>query len=216
VDQLAPTGLANYQAVVDEISRLPWATVTAEEMMLILVAYWGFSVQFRESLHAARRLFPDDLLLVELETGECDTDNLSPWPDIAAPGERMNHDEFMRRVIRRSVIPENDFSRAMNAVRSYLLFTGAMPEDTQARSIASYECGGLEQVFKAILRAECWDANAALQAFRHFLEKHISFDSDPDGGHGALIRHLQPDERTVLMWEAFRDLFTTTVPRLAN
>lgn len=217
MDQIAPTGLANnYQAVVDKISRMPWATVTADEMMLVLVAYWGFSVQFRESLHAARRLFPDDALLVELEKGECDTDNLSPWPEIATPGERMNHDEFMHRIIQRSVMPAADYQRAMDAVRSYLLFTRATPEDTQARSIASYECGGLEQVFTAILRAECWNESASLQAFRHFLEKHISFDSDPDEGHGALIRHLQPDERTVLMWEAFHDLFTAAVPRLAH
>ena len=61
-------------------------------------------------------------------------------------------------------------------------------------SIASYENGGLEAVFTAFIRAKDWDT-PLLQGFRHFLVKHIEFDSDPMEGHGALCRALVPDDR---------------------
>lgn len=58
-------------------------------------------------------------------------------------------------------------------------------------------------------------ANPALRAFRHFLLEHIRFDSDPNGGHGALSRHLSPDDRILPLWTAFRDLLRDFVPGLA-
>ena len=56
--------------------------------------------------------------------------------------------------------------------------------------------------------------NPALRAFRHFLLEHIRFDSDPNVGHGALSRHLSPDDRILPLWTAFRDLFRDFVPEL--
>ena len=56
-------------------------------------------IQFRESLAEARRLYPADADLRRLEAEECATDNLSPWPGVAAAGERMDHDEFIRRTL---------------------------------------------------------------------------------------------------------------------
>ena len=52
-------------------------------------------------------------------------------------------------------------------------------------ALASYEDGGLERVFRAILTAQHWN-DPVLQAFKHFLSEHIRFDSDPEQGHGAL------------------------------
>jgi hypothetical protein len=69
-----------------------------------------------------------------------------------------------------------------------------MDLETWALSIASYEDGGLEKVFTSFLRAERWNG-PLLQAFKHFVAEHVSFDSDPDQGHGALSRHLKPDDR---------------------
>ena len=45
--------------------------------------------------------------LQELNRGERDTDNLSPSPGVAAPGERMDHDEFMRRTLELTPIEEH-------------------------------------------------------------------------------------------------------------
>jgi hypothetical protein len=69
-----------------------------------------------------------------------------------------------------------------------------MDLETRALSIASYEDGGLEKVFTSFLRAERWNG-PLLQAFKHFVAEHVRFDSDPDQGHGALSRHLKPDDR---------------------
>jgi hypothetical protein len=51
-------------------------------------------------------MYPDDERLLQLDHGERDTDNLSPWPGVAQPGEKMNHDEFMRRTLELAKIPE--------------------------------------------------------------------------------------------------------------
>ena len=88
-----------FPAVIDEICRMRWETLTGDEVMQVAKAYYYFSIQFRENLEIACVRCPDDEKLAELYAGECDTDNLSPWPGVAAPGERMNHDEFMRRLL---------------------------------------------------------------------------------------------------------------------
>ncbi len=75
------------------------------------------------------------------------------------------------------------------AGEAFLARSRRMDDKTRVMSIASYECGGLERVFRAMLRAPDWNT-ALLQAFRHFLIKHIGFDSDPEQGHGLLIRHI--------------------------
>ena len=88
-------------------------------------------------------------------------------------------------------------------------------EVTRAASIGTYEDGGLETVFTAMLRAEHWDTKL-LQAFRHFLEKHISFDSDVEGGHGAMVRHLAVSAEVCDIWSAFRDLLVEAAPALVE
>jgi len=115
----------------------------------------------RENLEIARRLYPNDTKLQQLEREECNTDNLSPWPGVASAAEKMNHDEFMRRFC--------------NSLRSPT--SGARVSKTSS-----------------FLRAERWNG-PLLQAFKHFVAEHVSFDSDPDQGHGALSRHLKPDDR---------------------
>jgi hypothetical protein len=62
---------------------------------IVASAYYFFSIQVREDLEVARQLYPNDDRLLQLEEGECSTDNLSPWPDVAGEGEKLNHDEFM-------------------------------------------------------------------------------------------------------------------------
>jgi hypothetical protein len=61
---------------------------------------------FRECLEIARKMYPDDERLLQLDHDERDTDNLSPWPGVAKAGEKMNHDEFMRRTLELAKIPE--------------------------------------------------------------------------------------------------------------
>jgi hypothetical protein len=93
-----------YESVIQEICQLDWAGLTRDELSHTAWAYYYFSIQFRENLEIARKLHPDDDKLRQLEREECNTSNLSPWPGVAEVGEKMNHDEFMRRVLSLSPI----------------------------------------------------------------------------------------------------------------
>ena len=202
-----------FEHVIADIGRLRWDSLGAEECVDVAWAYYFFSVQFRENLEVARRLHPTDDNLLELEQGECDTSNLSPWPGVAAPGERMNHDEFMRRSLALGPMSADKRQKFFVHGERYLAWVRGLDQPIRAMSIASYEDGGLEAVFTAMLTMPNWD-DPVLAAFRHFLSEHIRFDSDPDAGHGALARHLQPDDRILPLWVSFHDLLTTFVPGL--
>lgn len=204
-----------FRQVVAEICSLDWQSLTSDEMIAAAHAYYYFSIQFRENLETACSLYPDDENLFKLDQGECDTDNLSPWPAVAAIDEKMNHDEFMRRTVGLLPIEPEKAAHFAAMGEAYLANVRGRDPLSRALSIASYEDGGLESVFKAILRFEAWD-NAALRAWQHFLIEHIRFDSDPDEGHGALCRHLPPDDSVLVFWEAFRDIFIAFVPRFAS
>ena len=207
--------LNRYQMVVDNIDAMNWAGLSAQDLVDCAWAYYYFSIQFRESLEVACRLYPTDEKLAQLRQEECGTANLSPWPGVAEPGEQMNHDEFMRRAIMLSPIDTQRRARLEQLGQSYLMSVRGVDDQTKALAIASYEDGGLEQVFTAFLKATPWDG-PVLDAFKHFLTEHIRFDSDPEQGHGALSRHLAPDDRILPLWSAFHDLLAQAVPKLVQ
>jgi hypothetical protein len=204
-----------YAFVLDSICDLDWTDLTEEEFVDVAWAYYFFSIQFRENLAVARGLFPDDCKLRQLEREECTTDNLSPWPGVAVAGEKMNHDEFMRRILLLTSISEEKRRSFEAAGKRYLDGVRATNPVARALSIASYEDGGLERVFRAFLRAPEWN-NPTIKAFRHFLVQHIGFDGDPEQGHGALARHLVPDDRILPLWRGLKYLLVTFVPSLES
>jgi hypothetical protein len=199
--------------VVEEICKLNWRDLSRDELSDVAWIYYYFSIQFRENLETAREFFPDDRQLQELDRGERDTDNLSPYPGIVVAGERINHDEFMRRAL--LLMPIDDVRRRrLEAIGgAYLSRVRAVDILTKATSLASYEDGGLEKVFSSMLSAPDW-RNPLLQAFKHFLEKHIEFDSDVENGHGGLCRHLPPNERVSELWLAFEESLVRAAPVL--
>jgi hypothetical protein len=204
----------SYERVVDDICALDWGNIAPPGLINVAWAYYYFSVQFRENLEIARELHPDDDRLRKLDHDERDTDNLSPWPGVAAIGERMNHDEFMRRTLALTTIAASR-RRGLDAIgQSYLARVRAMDNVSRAMSIASYEDRGLEKVFRSILKAQHWD-DLLLRAFKHFLTEHIRFDSDPERGHGALCRHLTPNDLVLPLWTEFRQLLLDVAPGLA-
>ncbi len=204
----------SYHTIVEEITHFPWADLKASEITAVAWAYYYFSVQFRENLEATQSLYPEDPQLQILVIEECNTANLSPWSGVAAPSERMDHDEFMRRSLMLSPLDADQQALIKQAGANYLDAVRAVDTSVKAMSIASYECGGLEAVFRAILQAKEWNT-PLLAAFQHFLGKHIEFDSEPTEGHGALIRHIVPDDRVRPLWLEFRDLLLRVVPRLS-
>jgi len=204
-----------FQQVVEDICKLRWVALRHDEMTNVAWVYYYFSVQFRESLEIARSLYPDDDRLRNLDQGERDTDNLSPWPGVAASGEKMNHDEFMRRTLELTSIPDRERHRLKAIGETYLIKVRAMARKSRALALATYEDGGLESVFRAMLTARHWDTELLL-AFKHFLSEHIRFDSDPEQGHGALCRHLTPDDRAYPLWFEFKRMLIEAAPRLAG
>jgi hypothetical protein len=200
-----------FPAVIDEICRMRWEMLDAGEVMQVAKAYYYFSIQFRENLEIACRLRPGDALLQKLTEGECDTDNLSPFPGICTVGEKLNHDEFMRRALAFQPIERDHALTRLG--EAYLEGTRTLGDLPRAASIASYEDGGLSRVFGAMLRARDW-RGAGPVAFRYFLEEHIRFDTEDGEGHGALSRHLPVDDAILPLWTAFRDLLLAAAPRL--
>jgi hypothetical protein len=202
------------ETAIDEICSLNWSDLDRTGLTGVAWAYYFFSIQFRENLEMACALYPNDKLLERLAREECATDNLSPWPGVADPGEAMNHDEFMRRLLALSPIPPEMRRRVEEAGRFYLTNVRRIDLVARAASIASYEDGGLERVFRAILQSREW-GTPLLQAFRHFLVMHIAFDSSPEEGHGALSRHLKADDSVEYLWEQFKQLLSS-VPQLTD
>ena len=95
-----------YQDVIKGICSLNWSGLSRDDLIDVAWAYYYFSTQFRENLEIVLTLFPDDERLQELDRGERNTDNLSPWTGVAAPGEKMDHDEFMRRTLKLTPISD--------------------------------------------------------------------------------------------------------------
>ena len=142
-----------YQSVINSIDAMAWESLDTNEMLRVAKAYYYFSVQFRRNLEIARKLYPDDPKLLELWKGECHTDNLSPWPGIADPGEKMHHDEFMRRLI--WLNPGVAMNEGLSSAGGkYLKEVRLVDQYARAASLASYEDGGLATVFMAMLRSK--------------------------------------------------------------
>ena len=199
--------------IVEEICNLNWRGLSLDDLIDVAWAYYYFSIQFRENLEIARELLPDDHQLHELDRGERDTDNLSPYPGVVVAGERVNHDEFMRRTLQLTAIDDIRRRRLETIGEDYLNKVRAADNWTKATCLASYEDGGLERVFRSMLQARHWD-DPQLQSFNHFLEKHIEFESDVENGHGGLCRHLMPGEQVSELWTAFKESLVRAVPTL--
>ena len=205
----------DHSYMITRICSLKWSELNRPDLLRVAQSYYYFSVQFRENLHIACGLYPADANLQELESEECNTANLSPWPGVASPDEKMNHDEFMRRLLCLDPARESRSLYLDYLGHAYLRAIRKIAPVTRAMSIASYEGGGLERMFRAFLSVPDWD-NAPLQAFQHFLVKHLEFDGDMEHGHGTLCRHLAPDERVITLWTEYERLLVKAVPKLAR
>jgi hypothetical protein len=204
---------SEFASVIDEICALGWSDLSKGALTDLAWVYYYFSLQFRENVEIACYLYPNDLKLKQLMEEECHTDNLSPWPGVVSIGEKINHDEFIRRLLKLSPIDQARKKKLEKIGRIYLDKVYKLDDIVRAASIGSYEDGGLERVFRSILTAPDW-SSPLLEAFGHFLRQHIKFDGNPETGHGALSRHLGPDDQILPLWIAFKDMLIEAAPIL--
>ena len=178
-----------FESVIDGICAMPWERLSGDDILCVAKAYYFFSIQFRENLEIACGLRPRDANLRSLRQGECDTDNLSPYPGVTAPGERLDHDEFMKRLLAMQPLDADSFIG--NLGRAYLGRMRDMAPMARATSIASYEDGGLSRVFAAMLRAPGW-GGAGRGPSPFFFQHTPPFTPDNKGGQGGPPRRLPP------------------------
>jgi len=114
---------SGYRQIIQNITNLNWAGLDRDGISAVAWAYYFFSIQFRENLEVACRLHPEDPALEDLRSEECNTDNLSPWPGVTTVGEKVDHDEFMRRVLLLTVIDAETRVRIEQAGQAYLRAT---------------------------------------------------------------------------------------------
>jgi hypothetical protein len=199
---------------IADICSLNWQGLTADELIDVAWVYFYFSVQFCENVGIARALYPHDKRLLELDRGERNTNNLSPCAGVVEEGEKVDHDDFMRRTLRLQPIDDTRRRKLQAVGSAYLDKVRAMDAPTRATSLLSYEGGGLPRVFTAMLTAPHWDG-PLLYAFKHFLVNHIVLDG-AEHGHGALCSHLQLNGDVLELWLAFKESLTAAVPSLAQ
>jgi len=140
-----------FEGVINQICRMPWAKISNHEVLKIAKVYYYFSVQFRENLAIACLLYPRSENLQKLYREECHADNLSPFPGITAVGERINHDEFLKRLLLLQTVQQERMLE--KAGMTYLRQARQIDDSVRSRSIVSYEDGGLSSIFSAMLRA---------------------------------------------------------------
>jgi hypothetical protein len=201
------------ERVISDICALDWSALNHDELVDVAWVCYYLSVQFRENVEIARGLHPLDESLAELERGERDTDNLSPCPGVVAEGERVDHDEFLRRALLLEPIDDLRRRRLQTIGRVYLAKARGMDAVSRASSLPSYEYGGLSKVFAAMLCAEGWDG-PSLQAFRHFLVVHVARHRAVEGR--ALRLRLSPNPRVLELWCALKNSLLAAAPRLAR
>ena len=68
----------------------------------------------------------------------------------------------------------------------------------------------------SIAGAQALEGALFLPALQHFPLKHISFDSDPNEGHGTLTRHRSADTRVDRLWHELYLLVLIAEPRSAE
>src|SRR5690606_14190797 len=125
-----------YFSVIDEICELAWGDLSPDDMIAVVWAYYFVSVQFRENLLIARCLYPNDKNLQQLEAEECTTDNLSPWSGVAKPGELLDHDEFLRRVLTLQPTDEASQFKLRRLGEDYLASIRRVDDRVRAASVS--------------------------------------------------------------------------------
>jgi len=109
-----------FEKVIADICDLNWSGLSQDDVTNVAWVYYFFSVQFCENVGIARALYPEDKALEELDRGERDNRQSLSIPGVVVVGERVDHDEFMRRTLQLTPIEESRRRRLEAIGAAYL------------------------------------------------------------------------------------------------
>ncbi len=198
-----------YKHFVKLIKNLNWENLNGEELQVVMYLSWVAAVEFAEALRIALRLYPNHVGLQEMAHGELKTKNLL-LDDFRIAGD---HHEFLGHFLRKHGLMETMTRKLGDQAEAYLAKCRALSESERAMTVFSRE-DELSGIFARILDAKDWSAQG-LYAFRHYLSRHITFDTGA-GGHHDLTSDFPVDERVrpfyVARYETFKLIPSLFVP----
>lgn len=186
------------QSVIGEITNLPWQRLSPAGLQQLMVLSHHAAREFAASLRVAKRLYPNNKELYEMATGELETTNLH-FDSYKGPGD---HADYLDHFIRKCNVPTQVHAKGT----AYERLVAQLPDTVRASSVFERE-QYLPEIFKRILAAPDWDA-PGLEAYRHYLEKHIQFDTEP-GGHAEKVANLST---TAAFWNERRHMYRSLGP----
>ncbi len=185
--------MKNYKHIVQKIVKLSWSKLTSRDLQNLMYLAYISAQEFAESLRSAIELYPDSKNLQMMALGELKTDNLS-YEEYDNVGD---HAEFLGYFIKKYSIKPDKFVSL--AGEFYIGECSKLPQVLRAMSVFSRE-EELPNIFGEILSAPDWTA-PGLQAFKYYLEKHISLDTEEESGHSDLVKKFILDERLAQFYE---------------
>lgn len=203
--------MQNYKGTINQIIALPWKSLKTTQLLQLMVLAYFSAQEFAESLRIACQLHSDDADLKSMAAGELQTNNLR-WEEYSAIGD---HADFLRYFLNKYNIWREDDESFLNICCSdYLLAIRSMPDETRSMSIFSRE-HELPDVFKAVCESNLLDTHPALKAFRYYMQRHISLDSE-QGGHADLVSLHRITEDVGDFWKARLLLYRPLFPNLCE
>lgn len=172
---------------IEQILAIKWDQLDLNQLTGLMYLSFVSAMEFAESLRMARTLYPSSQSLDCMILGEIDTNNLSFHPY----HQYGDHSDFLIHFLCRADVWTQISEKCMAAGQIYLKSIQRMSPETRAASVFHRE-QTLPNIFGLILENKVFyypNLPVHLQAYRHYLERHIQLDTE-ENGHGDLTRPL--------------------------
>lgn len=189
-----------YKSVVERIKQLNWPELSSSDLTSVWYLSWVAAVEFAEALRIALDIYPQHRGLTLMARGELKTKNLR-LEDFLQAGD---HYEFLEHFLKKYGVVERIDQSLVEHGERYLQACRKLSGYDRAMTVFSRELE-LSGIFERILEAPDWSA-PGLYAFRHYLARHIQFDSSA-GGHHDLTSDFPVDDRVLPFYQARLESF---------
>ncbi|MEJ0053675.1 MAG: hypothetical protein WDN10_03030 [bacterium] len=175
----APEGVYRHKELVKQIAGLPWQDADPRDIILLSLAT---AKEFASSLRAGVELYPEDSRMMEMVSGELETDNMT-FDDYVSKGDHWQFlDHFVKKYSIASSKPEVEA-----ASQEYVHAVETLSPADRAMTVFSRE-EELTSIFEKVVAAHDWE-KLGYGFYLYYLKQHIFFDSG-DGGHHHLTQHF--------------------------